>query len=133
VGHDLTRWKGDRPLQTLILLVGIHSSVLGAAILCAPRLVLGTFGFPTAGSMFFPSQSGIFLLIMGLCYLRSLVEPAFVWAILLSKSLAVVFLLVHLLWSSVPPIIWVAAAGDAGMLVAVGVLLRRHGASRPST
>ena len=75
---------------------------------------------------FFPSQSGLFLVILGACYLRALAEPGFVVTILLSKACAVGFLLVHVVFLGAPPIMWAAAAGDAGMLVAVGYLLRRH-------
>ena len=124
---DLSRWKDDTLLWWMILLVGIHSCVLGLAMLLAPRLILATFGFAPSASIFFPSQSGIFLLILGVCYLRALVVPSFVWTILVSKALAVLFLLVHVAFLDAPPIIWAAAAGDAAMLAAVAVLLHRHG------
>lgn len=123
---DLIRWKSDTLLWWLILLVGIHSCVLGLVMLFAPRFILATFGFPATVPIFFPTQSGIFLLILGLCYLRALVVPSFVWTIVVSKALAVLFLLVHVAFLGAPPIIWAAGAGDAAMLVAVAVLLRRH-------
>ncbi len=129
---ELTRWREDRLLWWLILLVGIHSCLLGVAMLCAPRWTLQTVGFQEVGPLFFPSQSGVFLLIIGLCYLRALVEPSFVKTILVSKVLAVGFLLVHVVFFSAPPIIWAAAAGDTSMLVAVAALVRRHEIQRRS-
>lgn len=123
---DLNRWKKDKLLQLLILLVGIHSCILGLAMLFATRLMIETLGFAGPLPLFFPSQSGIFMLILGLFYLRALAEPAFVWTILVSKALAVAFLLVHVLFLAAPPIIWAAGAGDAAMLIAVAFLVRRN-------
>ena len=123
---DLSRWKADKLLWWLLLLVGAHSCILGIAMLFVPRLMLATLGFPTDVPLFFPSQSGIFMLILGLCYLRALIEPSFVRTLLVSKAFAVAFLLVHVLFLSAHPIIWTAGAGDAAMLVAVLLMLRRH-------
>ena len=123
---DLIRWRADRPLHWLILLVGTHSCLLGVLMLGAPRTVLGILGFPASVPLFFPSQSGIFLLVLGLCYLRATTRPSYVFVILLSKALAVPFLVVHAVFFAAPPIIWAAAAGDALMLAAVGLLLYRH-------
>jgi uncharacterized membrane protein len=123
---DLIRWRADRPLRWLILLVGAHSCLLGVLMLGAPRTVLGIFGFPTSVPLFFPSQSGIFLLVLGVCYLRAAAQPSYVFVILLSKALAVPFLVAHAVFLAAPPIIWAAAAGDALMLAAVGLLLYRH-------
>jgi hypothetical protein len=95
-------------------------------MLFVPRLMLRTLGFGEQSSVFFPSQSGIFLLIIGVLYLRALAEPSFVKVIVLSKALAVLFLAFHALFLGVPPIIWAAGAGDAAMLVAVILALRRH-------
>ncbi|MCM2315542.1 MAG: hypothetical protein NDJ92_10370 [Thermoanaerobaculia bacterium] len=123
---DLIRWKNDKLLQLVILLVGIHSCVLGLAMLFATRRMVETLGFAPSVPAFFPSQSGIFMLILGLFYLRALAEPAYVWTILVSKALAVAFLLMHVLFVAAPPIIWAACAGDAAMLVAVAIMVRRH-------
>lgn len=123
---DLIRWKNDKLLQLLILLVGIHSCILGLAMLFGTRLMVETLGFAASVPIFFPSQSGIFMLILGLFYLRALADPAFVWTILVSKALAVVFLLVHVLFLAAPAIIWAAGAGDAAMLAAVAFMVRRN-------
>ncbi len=123
---DLTRWKNDKLLRLLILLVGIHSFILGVAMLFATRFMVATLGFATSTPPFFPSQSGIFMLILGLFYLYALVEPSFVWTIIVSKAFAVMFLFVHVIFLAAPPIIWAAGAGDATMLIAVALMLRRH-------
>lgn len=88
--------------------------------------MLQVFGFPESPSLFFPSQSGIFLVILGMCYLLALREAAFVKVILFSKALAVVFLFVHGLFFSAPPAIWAAGAGDGAMLIALSAALWRR-------
>lgn len=102
-----------------VLLVGLHSCVLGLLMLLAPRFTLGLMGYGDPGDLFFPSQSGIFLLILGVCYLLALREPALVTVILVSKAMAVAFLVAHAAFLGAPPVIAAAAAGDAGMLAAV--------------
>lgn len=124
---DLTRPEWERMVRRLLFAAGLHSFALGAAMLAAPVLVLRTFRFPMPDQLFFPSQSGIFLVVLGLCYLHAVVEPTFVWTILVSKSLAVVFLLTHLLFFSAPAIIWAAAAIDGAFFVGAYYLLARAG------
>lgn len=123
---DLIRWKSDVPLRLAILLVGLHSCILGVAMLAATESLLPLLGFSGAIPLFFPSQSGIFMLILGIFYLAALVEPRYVWTIVVSKLLAVLFLVVHVALLEAPAIIGAACAGDATMLVAVVILLRRH-------
>lgn len=119
-------WREDRLLQAAILLVGAHSCALGVGMLAMPRLLMGLLGFAAPESVFFPSQSGIFLLICGLFYLAALREPSYVWTIVVSKALAVLFLAGHLLFGGAPPLLWLALAGDLGMGLGVGLLAWRH-------
>lgn len=126
MADDLRRWNEDRPFRILILLIGAHSCILGVAMLFATERILAVLGFSTAPPLFFPSQSGIFMLILGILYLGALAERSYVWAIVVSKALAVLFLFVHVTMLSAPPVIWAALAGDSTMLVAVIALLVRH-------
>ncbi len=105
--------------RLLVLLVGLHSCALGLLMLLAPLRTLGLMGFAETGPPFFPSQSGIFLLILGICYLGALVRRDLVWVIVISKALAVAFLLVHASFLGAPPVIFAAAAGDGAMLALV--------------
>ncbi|OGS01380.1 MAG: hypothetical protein A3G41_06110 [Elusimicrobia bacterium RIFCSPLOWO2_12_FULL_59_9] len=122
---------GSRLVRWLILLIGLHSCALGVFVLAAPRLMLGWLGFEQPADVFFPSQGGVFLLILGLCYLLALSEPALVKIILISKSMAVVFLVIHAAFLSAPAVIWAAAAGDGGMLIALSAALLRDRIVRP--
>ena len=122
----------DGPLRLVVLLVGLHSVVLGLLLLFLPLWTLGLMGFGDPGPPFFPSQAGIFLLILGVCYLLALREPALVRVIVVSKAFAVAFLAVHAAFLGAPPVIAAAAAGDAAMLAAVLWARRRASISSPS-
>lgn len=125
-------WRADRLLQAAILLVGLHSCALGVAMLTIPRLLLVILGFPEHASIFFPSQSGIFLVICGVFYLAALREPAYAWTIVVSKALAVLFLAGHLVFGGAPPLLWLALLGDATMGAVVLFLVWRHRGAAPA-
>ncbi len=111
--------------------IGCHSLLLGIGMLCWPAPLCLRFGFDTGGSTFYASQSGIFLVILGLCYLRALLVPALGEVIIISKAAAVAFLVVWAVRTG-PPILWAAAAGDAAMLGAA-LFCRRGGTVRGRT
>ena len=113
-------------MRVLATLIGAHSCALGILMLFAPGFMLRITGFTQPVPPFFPSQSGIFLVILGTCYLLTLVWSSFEIIILFSKVLAVMFLTIHVIFFAAPSIIWVADIGDALMLAAfVGALLWR--------
>lgn len=113
--------RPDASLRTRLILtaVALHSLGLGALMLLVPTAMLRTSGFPAPDSAFYPSQSGIFLVILGVCYALALFERPLLKVIVVSKALAVLFLGVHAACLGAPGIIWAAAAGDAAMLAAV--------------
>jgi hypothetical protein len=115
----------DPLVRLLILFIGVHSLALGILMLFATDYMLRITGFPGVRPIFFPSQTGIFLFIFGIFYLHTLRDFSFVKTILVSKSFAVVFLTVHAVFLSAPPIIWAACVVDGGMLVALSAALVR--------
>jgi hypothetical protein len=101
--------------------VALHSLLLGTSLLVAPVRVLGLAGWAYEGSRFFPAQSGLFLLILGVIYVVAVERPALAWVIVLSKALAVLFLVGEAVAGNCPPVVYAAAGGDAAM--GLGVLL----------
>jgi len=92
-------------------------------MLAAPRHMGALLGLEMGPSIFFASQAGIFLLALGACYLQALRHPDLICVIVISKSLAVLFLVAHAAFLGAPTIIWAAAAGDGAMLaLLLGVL-----------
>ena len=115
-----------------ILLVAGHSVILGAAMLFQPSDTLDLFGWDYQDPMFFPSQSGVFLMLLGSIFLTAIRHRKFTWFIIASKSTAVVFLLSQqfLLSPGAPAVLLLAAVSDGIMGTAVAAIFawqsRRH-------
>jgi hypothetical protein len=121
---SIERIRLTGPARSLIFVIGLHSSILGSVMLFVPNSVLPAFGFEQQRPPFFPAQSGLFLLILGVCYFASLRLPQLILVILVSKVSAVVFLVTFGVILGVPLSIWLAAAGDGAMLAALILVLR---------
>ena len=117
----------DRLQRLTVSLVAAHSLVLGAALMLAPARVLALAGWPYDGPRFFPAQSGVLLLILGLGYLAGLRLRPFAWFLVVSKGIAAVFLAVAFFAGHAPPLALLQAALDGLMGLAVALLLRRAG------
>jgi hypothetical protein len=119
-----------------ILVVGVHSIVLGVAMLFAPIrfLSLARWPYPPAHDPFFASQSGIFLIILGVAYLAALRHGVLVWLIVGSKLAAVLFLFGHGLFGGAPFQVMLLGAADAclGLLVVAGVMAEQSARAHAS-
>lgn len=102
---------------TVILLITLHSLILGVAMLFQPVRTLELFGWDYQGAMFFPSQTGVFLLLFAGAYFSAIWHREFIWFIVASKSTAVVFLVSQhfLLAPNAPRTVLVAAVLDGLM------------------
>jgi hypothetical protein len=105
--------------RVIILAVALHSFVLGMLMLLAPRWTLRLAGWPYDGPLFFPAQSGIFLLILGSAYFAAAWFRPFAWLLVGSKAAAVVFLVTCSFLDAAPPQILACAAADGLMGAAV--------------
>jgi hypothetical protein len=121
---SVTDWK--KALRLIILLISAHSFVLGIAMLFFSRSVTQSFGFGMNGGVFWQSQSGIFLIILAIAYYLAYRElergRILVNFLVISKGLAVLFLLTHYMFFGAPLGILFAAAGDGAMGLIVFVL-----------
>jgi hypothetical protein len=125
LGACLSRRGRGRALRVIVALIALHSLALGSLLLFAPRFALELTGFGEPAGVFFPTQSGLFLLILAVCYLLALREPVLLVVVLLSKACAVAFLVVHAAFLGGPPVLWLAALGDGAMLTAALAALAR--------
>ena len=91
-----------------------------------PLGVLSIFGWEFSDTRFYPAQSGLFLLILGVVYAAAIRQPAYVGIVVLSKAFAAAFLVAEALRGSCPPIVYLTAALDALMGVAVLLAWRRQ-------
>ncbi len=120
-------------LNLAVLAVTAHSMGLGIAFLFFPLRILRLVGWQYTGSVFWPSQAGLFLLILGVAYAATIRLPALVWLIIGSKASAFVFLLVSVLWIDAPQIVALLACGDGLMGLAVALAFWRLRCARAST
>lgn len=86
----------------LVLVVSVHSLALGIALCFTPTLFLKKTGWLYAERLFFPSQSGVFLIILAGGYFAALRYYRMVFFILFSKIVAVVFLGTHYFFLDAP-------------------------------
>lgn len=109
--------------RLLVAGVSLHSIALGAAMLTMPERILRLFGWEPAGPMFFPEQSGIFLVILGMAYAAGLWQRSFAWFLVVSKAVAVAFLVAEYVRGAAPTMALYAAAFDGLMGAVVGAAL----------
>ena len=103
--------------------VAFHSLALGVLMLAYPLAVLSRAGWSYDGSRFFPAQSGLFLLILGVVYAASIRHRPLAWVIVMSKAFAVVFLVAETRAGNCPPMVYLTAAADGLMGLVVGIML----------
>ena len=118
-----------------IIVVAGHSLILGTALLFAPGEVLAFVQWPVVGDLFFVSQAGIFLIILGFAYLAALWHKVFVWLIVGSKLGAVRFLLGQSFFVEARFHLILAGIGDVclGLLVLIAVMVESGARSDKGT
>lgn len=98
--------------KIVIALVALHSFALGAAMLTAPVRTLSLVGWDYKGDPFFPCQSGIFLLLFSTIYIAAVQYRSYVWILVETKMVAVLFLVATYAVGTAPPIILLTASLD---------------------
>lgn len=114
----------ERLERTLVVLIALHSLVVGLFLTFATDWGARFGGFPSPVPLFFPRQGGAFHFVVAAVYLVECFHYRGVSLLVLTKSIAVVFLLLATVLTEVPWLVPLSAAGDGLMAVAV-VLLRR--------
>jgi len=105
-----------------VLAVAAHSVALGVCLLTFPNWTLGLVGWDYTGSVFWPRQSGLFLIILGVAYGAAVRFRPLVWLLVASRASAFVFLMAHALWLDAPRLAVLLGVGDGLMGLSVAVL-----------
>ena len=120
--------SGPRSLAYLLLtvvFVSIHSFSLGFFIYFFPDLFYALFFSQPVENIFFVKQSGLFLILSALFYLFPLCDlrtnSKFIPLIIVSKCVAVLFLLTNARFTPVPTLLFLAALGDGVMALLLGI------------
>ncbi len=126
-----------RILRIVTGLVALHSITLGVLnwLFAVNWIKVMRMSMPDV--VFWPRQSGAFLIALGLAYGLGAIAPRHLrtstLVIIFSKSVAVVFLFPEYLFRDAPSAVLLAGLGDLFILIVVGVLgwwLYRHSASQ---
>jgi hypothetical protein len=110
--------------RALVVLVAVHSFVVGLFLTFATDWGARFGGFPSPVPLFFPRQGGAFHFVVAAIYLVECFHYRGVFLLVMTKSMAVLFLVLASLLTDVPWLVPLSALGDGLMAVAV-VLLRR--------
>jgi hypothetical protein len=122
----------NRLHQIFLVLIALHSFILGGAMLFWSTSTMRLFGWEYTGPLFYPAQTGVFLVLLAGAYLAGLWYRPFAWFLVITKAVAVVFLLTefYIVELDPPRTLLAAALGDGLMGIAVGgtlILLRKNG------
>lgn len=126
-----------RILQIVVGLVALHSIALGGLNWLFTANWMRIMRMPISSGAFWPRQSGAFLISLGFAYGLGCVVPRYLQmstlVIILSKSVALVFLFPEFFLRDAPLAILLAGLGDLCMLIVVSILawwVYRYSASR---
>lgn len=115
-----------RVLRVVVGLVSLHSISLGVVNWLFTANWIKVMRMSVPDIVFWPRQSGAFLISMGLAYGLGAIAPRHLrtssLVIIFSKSVAVVFLFPEYFFRDAPLAILFAGFGDLSMLIIVSVL-----------
>ena len=121
-------------LFVFILLVGLHSMLIGIFIFFFTELFYRLFFQAEIQNFFFVRQAGLFLFCLGLFNLAILKDLQryhyFVKVIIATKMFATLFLISNAHLATFPTIIYLAAVGDGLMAVLLLFIYQRAHLSR---
>jgi hypothetical protein len=110
--------------RALVVLIALHSVVVGLLLTFATDWGARFGGFPSPVPLFFPRQAGAFHFVVAAIYLVEYFHYRGALLLVMTKSIAVVFLFLTATLDSVPWVVPLSGVGDGLMAVAV-VLVRR--------
>ena len=103
----------------LIILVALHSAIIGVVFMFAPNWLMQFGGWEGIDPVFFGRQAGAFHLVLAIAYLIEYFNYGGIKILLMAKGFALVFLLVC---TQVDPLPWavpVSGLGDGLMALFV--------------
>lgn len=110
--------------RLLVLLISVHSFVVGLMLLLAPEWAVRFGGWAGIDPPFFVRQAGIFHLVLVCGYLIEHVRYRGVHLLVTAKLIALVFLLVASILDQVPWAVPACGLADGAMAAAVLVVHR---------
>lgn len=119
IQSDDAKKKTEKIGPLIIFFVGVHSLILGCVIYFFTDFFYRTFFAAPVENIFFVRQSGVFLFLAGLFYLYPLVNLRkyynLILLVIVSKIVAVYFLVANAKFTMAPSMIYLAAFFDGLM------------------
>lgn len=103
----------------LIILVSLHSAIIGVVFMFAPNWLVRFGGWEGIDPVFFGRQAGAFHLVLAVAYLIEYFNYDGIRILVMAKSFALVFLLVCTQVDHLPWAVPVSGAGDGLMALFV--------------
>ncbi len=116
-------WDLERIEGALVVLIALHSFVVGLFLVVAPEWGARSFGFGPVRPLFFARQAGAFHFVAATAYLVEYFRYRGVLLLVVTKSVAVLFLLLMTALDAVPWVVPLSGVAD-GLMGLVIVLLR---------
>ena len=118
-------FKNLQLFRITLLLIAIHSFIVGVALITLPFEILSWFGLTVDPYRFFSTQGGVFHIVMSIAYLLAARDPmrerSLLIFIITAKWIAFFFLMIYFLFAEMVPTIALSAVGDGAMGVVVFV------------
>ena len=115
----------ERLERALVVLIALHSVVVGLFLTFATEWGARFGGFPNPVPLFFPRQAGAFHFVVAAVYLVEYFHYRGVLMLVTTKSIAVVFLGIVTIVCPAPWVVPLSAVGD-GLMGLLVVLVRRR-------
>jgi hypothetical protein len=115
----------ERLERALVVLIALHSVVVGLFLTFATEWGARFGGFPSPVPLFFPRQAGAFHFVVAAVYLVEYFRYRGVLMLVMTKSIAVVFLGIVTLVCPAPWVVPLSGVGD-GLMGLLVVLVRRR-------
>lgn len=119
--------RAEQAERLLIVLVALHSAVVGAMLSLFPRFAMALGGFGDAAPAFFPRQAGVFHLVLAFGYLAEHYRHRGISLLLVAKGAATVFLLAASAGGDAPWAVPFCGAAD-GLMGAAAWAVHRYAA-----
>jgi hypothetical protein len=111
----------------LVILIALHSIGVGLFLVLAPEWGARMGGFGAVEPLFFPRQAGVFHFVAATAYLLEYFRYRGVLVLVVTKCVAVIFLLTTSAVDSVPWVVPLSGVADGLMGLAVALVRRARG------
>ena len=120
----------DKLLSTVLWLVALHSISVGLALIAQPALLMKLSGFSSSCERFFPTQGGVFHMLMAAAYVMGAsnikkYHYLIVFSIIV-KAVATLFLIVYCFAVEFKWIVLLSGIGDSVMGLMIFLALQNY-------